>query len=48
VRDFVADLRGTPATPAELALLERALDACCDDDVDTVVDSVVDSVGARR
>jgi len=39
-RAFVADLRGTPATPTEVALLERALDSCCDDDTDVLVESV--------
>ena len=29
--DFVADLRGTPATGAEAAVLLEACDACCDD-----------------
>ncbi len=29
--DFVADLRGTPATDAESLLLRDAVDACCDD-----------------
>ena len=28
---FVADLRGTPATDAESAVLLQACDACCDD-----------------
>ena len=31
-RDFVAELRGTPVTPAEDALLLAAHDACTDDD----------------
>jgi exonuclease SbcD len=36
--DFVAAVRGTPATPAEAALLRDACDACCDDpEADTVV-----------
>jgi exonuclease SbcD len=36
--DFVRDLRGTPATAAESALLQDACDACCDDlDVDTLL-----------
>ncbi len=36
--DFVADLRGTPATTAEAALLRDAVDACCEDpDVDALV-----------
>ena len=36
--DFVADLRGTPATDAESALLLAACDACCEDpDVDVLV-----------
>jgi exonuclease SbcD len=29
--DFVADLRGTPATDAESALMLEACDACCED-----------------
>ena len=36
--DFVADLRGVPATDAEAAVLLEACDACCDDpDVDTLL-----------
>ena len=36
--DFVAELRGVPATEAESRLLQRACDACCDDrDLDTLV-----------
>jgi len=36
--DFVADLRGAPATEAESALLREAVDACCDDpDLDLLV-----------
>lgn len=36
--DFVADLRGTPATAAEARLLQDAVDACCEDpDADTVL-----------
>ena len=36
--DFVAELRGTPATSAEGALLLEACDACCDDpDFDTLL-----------
>jgi DNA repair protein SbcD/Mre11 len=36
--DFVADLRGTPATDAESAVLLAACDACCDDpDFDVLV-----------
>jgi exonuclease SbcD len=31
VLDFVADLRGVPATDAESALLRDACDSCCDD-----------------
>ncbi|CAA9411266.1 MAG: SbcD_Mre11 [uncultured Nocardioides sp.] len=35
--DFVSELRGVPATPAESALLMQACDACCDDtDLDPV------------
>ncbi|WGL50588.1 exonuclease SbcCD subunit D [Nocardioides sp. BP30] len=38
VADFVAELRGAPASPDELALLGRAVDACCEDtDVDMLV-----------
>jgi exonuclease SbcD len=29
--DFVADLRGAPATQAESAVLLQACDACCED-----------------
>ncbi|WP_205472338.1 exonuclease SbcCD subunit D [Nocardioides sp. SYSU D00038] len=37
-RDFVADLRGVPVTDDEGALLDRAVDACCDDrDLDSLV-----------
>jgi exonuclease SbcD len=40
--DFVADLRGTPATPAEAALLRDAVDACCDDpDLEPTTPAVV-------
>ena len=36
--DFVADLRGTPASTAESALLREAVDACCvDADADPLV-----------
>ena len=36
--DFVADLRGAPATEAESALLLDACDGCCHDpDLDTLV-----------
>ena len=36
--DFVAAVRGTPATTAEAALLQAACDACAaDPDADTVV-----------
>jgi DNA repair protein SbcD/Mre11 len=36
--DFVADLRGTPATDVESAVLLAACDACCDDpDFDVLV-----------
>ena len=36
--DFVADLRGTPATKAEAALLQAAVDGCCEDtDVDMLL-----------
>ncbi len=36
--DFVAELRGTPATTAEAALLRDAVEACCEDpDVDALV-----------
>jgi exonuclease SbcD len=38
VADFVADLRGAPASDDELALLGQAVDACCEDpEVDTLV-----------
>ncbi|MBF4765137.1 exonuclease SbcCD subunit D [Nocardioides islandensis] len=41
--EFVRELRGSSATPAESALLQQACDACTDDsDVDTLL-----SVGAR-
>ena len=36
--EFVADLRGTPVTPAESGLLRAAVDACCEDtDRDTII-----------
>ena len=36
--DFVADLRGVPATRAEADLLQQALDSCCEDaDLDALV-----------
>jgi exonuclease SbcD len=36
--DFVAELRGAPASAAESALLREAVDACCEDpDVDVLV-----------
>ena len=36
--DFVADMRGAPASKAEAALLQEAVDACCEDpDVDVLV-----------
>jgi exonuclease SbcD len=36
--DFIAELRGTPATKAESALLQTAVDACCEDsDFDVLV-----------
>ena len=36
--DFISDLRGVPATPAESALLGEAVDACCHDpDQDVLV-----------
>ena len=38
VADFVAELRGAPATADELTLLGRAVDACCEDtDVDMLI-----------
>jgi len=38
VADFIAELRGAPASNDELALLGRAVDACCDDpEVDVLV-----------
>ena len=36
-REFIAELRGSPATAAETALLDRAVDSCCHDDTDTLV-----------
>jgi DNA repair protein SbcD/Mre11 len=39
-REFLTELRGADPSAAELALLDRAVDACCDDaDVDTLVGS---------
>jgi exonuclease SbcD len=39
--DFVRELRGTPASSAEAALLQDACDACGDDvDVDTLLSPV--------
>ncbi|MBI2243766.1 MAG: exonuclease SbcCD subunit D [Nocardioides sp.] len=36
--DFIADMRGAPATKAEAALLHEAVDACCEDpDFDVLV-----------
>jgi exonuclease SbcD len=36
--DFLADMRGTPASPAEAGLLRDAVDACCEDpDFDVLV-----------
>ena len=35
--EFITELRGTPATPDERALLDRAVDSCCHDDTDTLV-----------
>ena len=44
--DFVRELRGTPVTDAESALLGQACDACCDDlDVDTLLSN---ATGSRR
>ena len=41
--DFVADLRGRPASTVESALLRDAVDACCDDpDVDALLSSGAD------
>lgn len=38
--EFVRELRGAPATDAELALLHAAVDACCEDpDLDTASDT---------
>jgi exonuclease SbcD len=38
VADFITELRGAPATGDELALLGRAVDACCEDsDVDMLL-----------
>ena len=45
VADFVAELRGTPATADELALLGRAVDACCED---TDVDMLLGETGAAE
>jgi exonuclease SbcD len=42
--DFVAELRGAPATEAESALLQAACEACCDD---PEVDVLVSSAGAE-
>jgi len=42
--DFVRELRGTPATEAESALLQDACDACCDD---TEVDTLLSVAGGR-
>jgi len=40
VHDFVRDLRGADATPGEVALLDRAVDACCEDpEVDMMLTS---------
>jgi exonuclease SbcD len=40
--DFVSDLRGAPATPAETRLLREAVEACCDDrDVDTLLSAAL-------
>ncbi|HEX6151695.1 exonuclease SbcCD subunit D [Nocardioides sp.] len=42
--DFVADLRGRPASDAESALLAEAVDACCEDpEVDTLLSSGADA-----
>ena len=41
--DFVEQVRGTPATEAESALLLAACDACCEDpDFDVLVSGTVD------
>ena len=47
--DFVAELRGTPATDAESGLLREAFDACCDDpEVDVLLgDVAATGTGAR-
>jgi len=46
--DFVAELRGAPATPAEEALLAQACDACCDDlDVDTLIGDLLSGPRSR-
>jgi exonuclease SbcD len=40
VHDFVTDLRGAEPSPAEVALLDRAVDACCEDpEVDLLLTS---------
>ncbi|WP_017936320.1 exonuclease SbcCD subunit D [Nocardioides sp. Iso805N] len=45
VADFVAELRGAPASEGELALLGRAVDDCCEDtDVDVLVGAGAASV----
>lgn len=47
VADFVSELRGAPASPDELALLGRAVDACCEDrDVDMLIDAAPDAAPA--
>jgi exonuclease SbcD len=46
--DFVAEVRGAPATPAEQRLLRDAIEACCGDpDADTLA-STASAVGAPR
>ncbi len=37
VREFVTELRGSEPTAVELAVLDQAVDACCDDEVDTLL-----------
>ncbi len=46
--EFVRELRGSPATDEESALLQAACDACGhDDDVDTMIGDVLATPGAR-
>jgi exonuclease SbcD len=47
--DFLAEMRGTPASDAESGLLREAFDACCEDtDVDVLLsDAEASGMGAR-